>query len=252
MRRFLQRYYYGASFAKRCIHPRPTSLETETNATLLWVQVRNFCSDGFNDGGTKKTIRVQSAESPFDVLGVSKTATYAEVKQRFLKLALEHHPDHNNNNNNDKDDDNAASSNSNNEQFIRYRRAFESLKDGMDGRVVVEGAANTEESSWSSDEEFLAWYYQETRTSEDNIDLQTRKEVIEVVKKSSQSGLDRGGVWEWARRMAEEEAMALDKKHTFKRTVGLKDGSQQRTTESSGSNYSNQSPTLRRRRKKPR
>jgi len=236
----------SAVFKRRLCIPLspPSPLERKAVCFQLlrsWEQIGIHCfssSRSRDDSGNnlRSPPRIRS-ENPFDILGVPKTATYAEIKQRFLKLAMEHHPDQANT---------ATDEKKSNEKFIRFRRAFESLKETMDG-----GAAQGDnESSWSSDEEFLAWYYEETGKS-DSIDLKTRREVIEVVKQSSQSGLDRGGVWEWARRMAEEEAMALDKKHTFKRTVGLKAAAASQDSKSSGDS-SNSGSLLRRRRKKPR
>ena len=40
----------------------------------------------------------------------------------------------------------------------------------------------------------------------------------------AQGGLDRGGIWEMARRMAEEEEILKENKNKIKRTVGLNDG----------------------------
>lgn len=156
-------------------------------------------------------------DNPFEILGVSKTATYTEVKQRFLELALKHHPDHATNK---KGGD--AISNCRSDDFIRFRQAFESLKEVMDGTATqVEGVP-----AWS-DEEFNAWYYEETGHADlmFRMDMKTRKEVIDVANQQAQGGLDRGGMWEMARRMAEEELILKDSKNRFKRTVGLRQSS---------------------------
>jgi DnaJ-class molecular chaperone len=187
----------------------------ETKRSFLRAQVAFLSySEGFRGGGNDNDGKQQDglprirSDNPFEVLGVSKTSTYAEVKQKFLELALKHHPDHASEGESKRPDD-----------FIRFRQAFESLKEDMDGNAtrLEEG-----ESSWT-DEEFEAWYYEETGSSEFmfKIDMKTRREVIDVYNKSAQSGLDRGGIWEWARKMAEEDAIMKENKNKIKRTVGL-------------------------------
>jgi len=155
------------------------------------------------------------SESPYDILGIPKTATYAEAKRKFLELALEHHPDH-------------ATEGSSPGTFVRFKDAFDHLrKDHGNGRSSRSG----DDDAWT-DQEFRAWYYDElarnksseacvTSTTTVQLDAKTRQEVIDVVNKSSQGGLDRGGIWEWARRLAEEDANLMDTKHKYKRTVGL-------------------------------
>ncbi len=175
------------------------------------------------------------SDNPYEILGISKSATYAEAKKRFLELALKHHPDHAST---DNPGDQIVSKKP--DDFIRFREAFESLKESMDGKIteVEEG-----DSTWT-DEEFLAWYYEETSQSDLTLkmDMKTRKEVIDVVKSAqSQGGLDRGGIWEWARRMAEEEEIIKEKKNKIKRTVGLGAGAKSSDATTS---------SLRRRRKK--
>mmetsp|Transcript_8922 Transcript_8922/g.18535 ORF Transcript_8922/g.18535 Transcript_8922/m.18535 type:complete len:226 (+) Transcript_8922:62-739(+) len=179
-----------------------------------------------NERTSKRNFSQIRSDNPYEVLGISNSATYAEAKQRFLELALKHHPDH------ASTDD--SSEEASPDDFIRFRKAFESLKKTMDGNIthLKEG-----ESSWT-DEEFIAWYYEETSQSNDlmfKIDMKTRREVIDVVKQSqAQGGLDRGGVWEMARRMAEEEAILLENKNKIKRSVGLDAGAKSDTNSSLG------------------
>jgi hypothetical protein len=89
----------------------------------------------------------------------------------------------------------------------------------MNGNVtqVDEG-----ESTWS-DEEFNAWYHEETGHSDlmFRMDMKTRREVIDVVNEQAQGGLDRGGMWEMARKMAEEERFLKENKNKIERKVGL-------------------------------
>lgn len=188
------------------------------NASVLRAE------NGFWSGNKRTSKRhfsqIHSGDNPFEVLGIPKSATYAEAKQRFLELALKHHPDHAATN--DEEPSDQAKRNKA-DDFIRLRKAFESLKETMDGDIsqVDEG-----ESSWT-DEEFNAWYYEETGHSDlmFRMDMKTRREVIDVVKNAqAQGGLDRGGIWEMARRMAEEEEILKENKNKIKRTVGLNDG----------------------------
>jgi hypothetical protein len=133
-------------------------------------------------------------------LGIHKSATYQQVKRRFVELALEHHPDK---------VESSKDKHKNKEHFIKFRQAFEALKEGQDGMVFMR---EKEEHLWTSDEEFNAWFYEETGHSDVmfRMDMKTRKEVIDVVNSQSQGGLDRGGMWEMARKMADQEKMLKD------------------------------------------
>jgi DnaJ-class molecular chaperone len=150
-----------------------------------------------------------SDDSPFEVLGIPKTANYKEVKRRFVELALANHPD--------------ISKDANSSNFIRFRKAFESIQESHDG-----GAKEREsrDSSGWTDEEFQAWFYSETGHQDVHfgIDLATRKEVIHVANSQSQGGLDRGGMWEMARVMAEQENNLRNKKMDFSPSVGIDAG----------------------------
>jgi curved DNA-binding protein CbpA len=180
------------------------------------------------------------SDNPYEVLGIHKSATYDEAKRRFFELALQHHPDTSksidpNNNTNDDRDKNVKA-------FIRFRQAFEALREGKDGMIYT--SDEEDGSLWSSDEEFNAWFYEETGHSDImfRMDIQTRKEVIDVVNNQAQGGLDRGGMWEMARKMAEQEEMLKDQKRKFKNpTIGL---------ESSSSSELQNSSNVRRRRKR--
>jgi hypothetical protein len=46
------------------------------------------------------------------------------------------------------------------------------------------------------------------------MDMSTRREVIEIAESQSQGGLDRGGMWEMARAMADQEKSLKKSKHS--------------------------------------
>lgn len=43
--------------------------------------------------GLDEARRVVSEESPYDILGVTTSSTWEQVKKAFRKLAMQHHPD---------------------------------------------------------------------------------------------------------------------------------------------------------------
>lgn len=149
------------------------------------------------------------AENPFDILGIPESSIYQDAKRRFIELALQHHPD--------KTPDDTEKAH-NMEQFVRFRQAFEILRDDGNGMATTD--AKDESSVWSSDEEFNAWFYEETGHSDIlfRMDIVTRKKVIDVANNQVQGGMDRGGMWEMARKMAEQEEILKDRKQNFDKT----------------------------------
>jgi len=145
-------------------------------------------------------------DNPFDILGIPKTSSYKEVKSRFVELALANHPD--------------TSQNQDNSNFIRLRQAFESIKQCHDGTAAKREG---DDSIGWTDEEFQAWFFEETGHQDVlfQIDLATRKEVISVANTQSQGGLDRGGMWEMARAMAEQEINVSKRKTDFSASIGI-------------------------------
>lgn len=124
------------------------------------------------------------------MLGVSRGSSYRQVKEAFLKLALEFHPDRQGKNDNKK----------NSEEFIRIRKAFEVIKADSNGRAEA-----TDEPQWS-EEEFREFMVEQTSEFLSfRMDHDTRQEVIDTVDKLSPGGLDRGGTWLMARMLAERE-----------------------------------------------
>jgi hypothetical protein len=131
--------------------------------------------------------------SPYSILGVTEetsiAVTYKDVKERFVKLALEYHPD--------------RTGGGSGEQFLKIRQAFESVKELPDGSCAVTDD-ETDETMWS-DDSLSNWFFEETgQNISFRMDFKTRKEVAEVAN-MAQGGLDKGGMWEMARMIAREE-----------------------------------------------
>ncbi|MDQ4023326.1 MAG: DnaJ domain-containing protein [Thermoproteota archaeon] len=62
---------------------------------------------------------IQEVSTYYDILGIKKTATQAEIKQSFRKLALRYHPDKNKNSEESK------------KKFMQIVEAYEVLSDDM-------------------------------------------------------------------------------------------------------------------------
>ena len=62
---------------------------------------------------------IQEVSTYYDILGIKKTATQAEIKQSFRKLALKYHPDKNRNSEESK------------KKFMHIVEAYEVLSDEM-------------------------------------------------------------------------------------------------------------------------
>lgn len=147
-------------------------------------------------------------DNPFEILGMPKTSSYEEVKGRFLEMALQTHPDLVNQHQSSDDKDGQKSDGSSDPQrlvddFVKLRQAFEAIRENSDGSARL--AQDSEASSWS-DESFQAWFCNETGHGDVmfQMDFKTRKEVAEAASQA-QGGLDKGGMWEMARAMAEQQ-----------------------------------------------
>lgn len=135
------------------------------------------------------------SSSPFSILGLTESTRpkYSDVKAAFVTLALEHHPDRTGGNADD---------------FLKVRRAFESIRELTDGSCTV---SEDDDLEWS-DDSLSGWFFQETGQGLSfHMDSSTRKEVTEVVANMSQSGLDKGGMWDMARMIAREEELSPSK-----------------------------------------
>jgi hypothetical protein len=144
-----------------------------------------FCNRWASSSSTRAT--------PYSILGVTEvtgaTVTYKDVKDKFVKLALEHHPD--------------STGGGSSKQFLKIRQAFESIKQLPDGSCTV-GDDEVDQAVWS-DDSLSNWFFEETgQNISFRMDFKTRKEVAEVAN-MAQGGLDKGGMWEMARMVAREE-----------------------------------------------
>mmetsp|Transcript_33100 Transcript_33100/g.49969 ORF Transcript_33100/g.49969 Transcript_33100/m.49969 type:complete len:176 (+) Transcript_33100:440-967(+) len=131
-------------------------------------------------------------KSSFTILGIKddgKPISYRDVKKAFVEKALEHHPDR---------------STGSSDEFVKVRRAFESIKELPDGSCLIVGQNET--SEWT-DQSLSDWFLHETgQPLSFHMNSATRKEVAEVANTMQQGGLDKGGMWEMARMIAREEA----------------------------------------------
>ena len=118
------------------------------------------------------------------------------MKRKFLQLALRHHPD------TSTDGD----KNSTSDTFVKIREAFEQIKKDFASR----NDDSSSSSSWFTEDEFDAWFYEETGQK---MDAATRRDVMHVYK----NGLTRteyGPVWEIAF-ILEEEGFFTHKEKTL-------------------------------------
>lgn len=134
-----------------------------------------------------------SSSCPFSVLGIPKSSSYKDVKQAFVKLALEHHPD----TAEKKKDDNTS--------FHDIRQAFESIVETDNGRAVL-STEDQQQQQWT-DESLDEWFHQETGQHLGfHMNLKTRQQVAHVSNNMAPGGLDKGGMWAMADHIAKQQA----------------------------------------------
>jgi hypothetical protein len=135
-----------------------------------------------------------SSPCPFSVLGLASNnaPAYKEVKRKFVELALQHHPDR---------------SGGSADSFLKVRQAFEAIRELPDGTCTLSDQLDGLKSagnSWS-DDRISDWFFRETGQSISfRIDYATRKQIA-IAATLAPGGLDRGGMWEMARMIAQEE-----------------------------------------------
>ena len=148
---------------------------------------------------------------PFATLGLakSKEPSYAEVKNRFQQLALEHHPDRIAATNQEDSSTNKLTSEVATLRFVRYRTAFEALvesddgsgsavlRDDFDFRKLMSEQGPTE----TPNAQYVPNY---DDMSHRHIDPQVLREVAELAEDMAPGGLDKGGLWQFAASMREK------------------------------------------------
>jgi hypothetical protein len=164
---------------KRVVLRHVVQMPTFVLAPTLHVETRFFSS--------RRNLN-QKKDNPFKTLGITESTPYGVAKKRFLKIAMENHPD-TSVVENDKDRDRLR------DIFITARRAFEQLVEAPDGSILLK-----DEAAFMPD--FDDWFKQETghkNPFDVNLDPQTVKEVAAMTEEVG-GGLDRdGGMWQLAK-----------------------------------------------------
>jgi len=151
------------------------------------LQVRHFIFD------SRKARRSKTKKDPFKVLKVPKESLYKDVKAKFLRIAMNNHPDMHTEGLSEKQQKTMR------DKFIEARMAFELLEEDLsDGKaVLIEDKIDREDN-------FDSWFKGETGLKNPfdvDIDPETMKEVAEMTEKlGGKQGMDRdGGMWALAR-----------------------------------------------------
>eukprot|EP00980_Cylindrotheca_fusiformis_P012446 scaffold3054_cov129-Cylindrotheca_fusiformis.AAC.10 len=148
------------------------------------IQVRHF------DARRKR--KTKRRKDPFKVLGIPEATLYKDAKKKFLKIAMQNHPD---THGEDMSEDEKEKMR---DVFINSRMAFESLVEDSDGTaILVEDAEDAMDN-------FDSWFKHETGFDtpfQVDLDPETMKEVAKMTDEiGGESGLDRdGGMWALAR-----------------------------------------------------
>jgi hypothetical protein len=152
-----------------------------------------------------RKLSFSASQNAFQVLGLPPGSPYDKVKRAFVKLALEKHPDQ---------EGGSA------EAFIAIRGAYEAIRKEISVEDSSENHADDPSAYWSP-AELQEWFQRETGAflSFEMCD-KTRKEVINVYKTMSHGGKDKGGYWDMARTLAEQEERRMAS-GTRERTGGL-------------------------------
>ena len=145
----------------------------------------------FSRGGYSKLKAKPKKPDPLKTLGFvvkkDESIAFSLVKQTFLQIAMKHHPD----------TAQAATEEDLEEHkriFMEARTAFELIMEAPDGSAML----RQDSDQWQEDD-FSAWFQEETGHDMPYMDAQTMKEVAEMTETVG-GGLDRdGGMWTLAR-----------------------------------------------------
>eukprot|EP00525_Craspedostauros_australis_P013397 CAMPEP_0198118220 /NCGR_PEP_ID=MMETSP1442-20131203/20800_1 /TAXON_ID= /ORGANISM="Craspedostauros australis, Strain CCMP3328" /LENGTH=233 /DNA_ID=CAMNT_0043776441 /DNA_START=242 /DNA_END=943 /DNA_ORIENTATION=+ len=155
-----------------------------TGGAAALVQKRHFDS--------RRKQKKRKVRNPFKVLRIKRGMKYKEVKGKFLKIAMQNHPD-------TSSTEDEAEQDKMREVFIAARIAFESLVEGDDGIAILKSEKEKDEDSLSN---FDSWFKNETGHETPfhmDLDPETMKEVASMTDNMA-VGLDRdGGMWTLAK-----------------------------------------------------
>ena len=161
----------------------------------------------------------QASPCPFRTLGLSEKSLYIDVKKKFLKLALQVHPDvvrtsssPNGNGTSEEDGEGTREEKKASiEKFIRLRSAFEAIIEAEDGSAILREDFHSLPTGGQvrsmSEANFEQWFHKETGNRVPyNYDAVVSRhicpailrEVARVTENMTQSGLDKGGYWQMA------------------------------------------------------
>ena len=169
---------YSDPFLRRCNNSR------DNNQHHKRFQFRCFAFD------SRKVRKRKKSKNPFKVLKVKEGMLYKDVKIKFLKIAMNNHPDTYHSSANDDINEKEQQEKMRN-TFINARIAFEALTVDTDGTAILVTDTVDEE------ENFDSWFKNETghkNPFDVDIDPETMKEVAKMTEDvGGDQGLDRDG-----------------------------------------------------------
>lgn len=142
-------------------------------------------------------ITTTKSNNPFHILGIPNASPFQTVQKAFVKLALEHHPDTTTANN--RTTMNPSSS----EHFVRFRQAFEQIRDDHYPRMNESNTNNNNMQddagtfSWT-EEDFLDWFNEQTGVQ---LTCDQRRELVKLYRNQIPGGRYDGPHWDLARRL---------------------------------------------------
>lgn len=196
--------------------PRFGRVSGKVNRVQLLHLAQHDCSTGTSRWFVSGSCLQRHHQCPFFTLGIPSSSSYAEVKAQFIKLALKLHPDVVDEQREEEAELRSTGTRSSADAFIAAREAFEAIVESHDDGMAIlrEDAANAAEAApgWG-EAEFEAWFHEETghtvpydygHMSTRHMDPAVLREVAEVTDGMSEGGLDKGGMWAYARELREK------------------------------------------------